>query len=46
MSKYVDYGLGAVKKAFMNANPPPPTPLGRRTAQIFGPPSQEWSLTY
>ena len=24
MSKYVDYGLGAVKKAFINAKPPPP----------------------
>jgi len=23
MSKYVDYGLGAVKKAFMNAKSPP-----------------------
>ena len=26
MSKYVDYGLGAVKKAFINAKPPPTPP--------------------
>ena len=26
MSKYVDYGLGVVKKAFMSAKPPPPPP--------------------